>query len=107
MKRKEGSAPVPNPKATALTFVSRAEQLRLRGKRNYDRYMFLTKGFVDPDGPERRQWQKEAAQDSVRDAEWNRRHGPVPDGARILLWRVEGHTEWQERPVTPTAGTIR
>jgi hypothetical protein len=31
-----------------LLFVSRAEQLRLRGQRNYSRYMFIVKGFVDP-----------------------------------------------------------
>ena len=107
MKRKEGSTPVRRANATVLTFLSRAEQVRLRGQRNYSRYMFVVKGFVDPDGPERRQWQKEAAEDSVRDAEWNHRHGPVPEGARILQWHVEGHTEWQGRPVTPTAGTIR
>ena len=41
-----------------LKFVSRAEQLRLRGQRNYSRYMFIVKGFVDADGPERAQWRK-------------------------------------------------
>jgi hypothetical protein len=58
-------------------FVSRAEQLPLRGQRNYSRYMQLTKGFVAAEGPERRQWQKESAQESVHDAEWNQHHGPV------------------------------
>ena len=42
-----------------LEFVSRAQQLRLRGKRNFDRYMLFTKVFVTADGPERRQWKKE------------------------------------------------
>ena len=72
--------------AQALRFVSRAEQLRLRGQRNYSRYMRINKRFVDPDGPERAQWQRESAQESLRDDEWNRRHGPVPGGASILRW---------------------
>ena len=55
--------------ATVLEFVSRADQLRLRGQRNYSRYKLLTKGFVEPDGPERAQWHQESAQDSQRDAE--------------------------------------
>ena len=55
----------------------------------FDRYMQITKGFVDPDGPERAQWRKEDAQESVQDAEWNQRHGPVPGGAAILRWRQQ------------------
>jgi hypothetical protein len=42
------------------------EQLDLRSRRNYDRYMRVTKGFVDPDSPERAQWQRESAEDVVR-----------------------------------------
>jgi hypothetical protein len=38
---------------------------------------------VDPDGPERAQWQMESAQESFRDVQWNQRHGPVRDGARV------------------------
>ena len=71
-----------------VTFVSRAEQLRLRGQRNYDRYMLFMKRFVERDGPERAQWQRESAEDVVRDAEWNERHGPVPGGPRILQWNT-------------------
>jgi hypothetical protein len=70
-----------------VTFISRAEQLRLRGNRNYSRYMQLTKGFVEADGPERAQWQREDAQESRTDAEWNRHHGPVEGGASLLQWR--------------------
>lgn len=73
-----------------LKFVSRAEHLQLRGGRNFSRYMLLTKGLVDSGGPERRQWQKESAEDAVRDAEWNLRHGPLPGGARILQWQQVG-----------------
>ena len=79
-----------NGSASVLRFVSRAEQLQLRGKRNFSRYMRVTKGFVDPDGPERAQWQRESAQESVCDADWNKQHGPVPGGASILQWRREG-----------------
>jgi hypothetical protein len=72
-----------------LRFVSRAQQLRLRGSRNYSRYMRLTKGFVDPYGPERAQWQRESAEDVVRDAAWDQRHGSLPGGARIVQWRQD------------------
>jgi hypothetical protein len=37
--------------ATVLKFISRAEQMRLRGARNYSRCMLLTKGFVDLTAP--------------------------------------------------------
>ncbi len=36
--------------AKILQFVSRSEQLRLRGQRNYSRYMLLTKKFVEVTG---------------------------------------------------------
>jgi hypothetical protein len=67
-----------------LKFVSRADQLRLRGQRNYGRWKMLTYNFVAANGPERVQWQKEDADESRRDAVWNRRHGPIPGGASIL-----------------------
>lgn len=89
MNREEVSSPVARATATPLKFVSRAEHLRLRGRRNYDRYMLFNKGFVEADGPERRQWQKESAEESIRDVAWNRRHGPVKSGARVLQWRHE------------------
>jgi hypothetical protein len=68
----KGSGPSRTREATVPRFVSRAQQLRLRGRRNYDRYMLFTKGFVKADGPERAQWQRESAQESVGDADWNR-----------------------------------
>jgi hypothetical protein len=49
----------------------------------------LTKGFVAADGPERIQWQKEDADESRRDTNWNRRYGPIPAGASIVPWRNE------------------
>lgn len=72
-----------------VRFVSRADQLRLRGQRNYSRYMLIVKGFVAGDSLERSQWQKEDAEDARRDAEWKRRHGPVTGVARILPWRTK------------------
>ena len=44
-----------------VRFISRTEQLRLRGNRNFGRYKSLTHGLVEPNGPERRQWQQESA----------------------------------------------
>ena len=61
-----------------LKFVSRADQLRLRGQRNYDRYMRVIKNYVAADSPTHVQWQKESAEDAMWDAEWNKRHGPLP-----------------------------
>jgi hypothetical protein len=74
----------PSVDSRVLQFASRAEQLQLRGQRNYSRWKMLTKGFVIADGPERARWQKEDADESRRDADWNRRHGPIPGGASIL-----------------------
>ena len=84
-----GSAQARMREATVLRFVSRKEQLRLRGQRNYSRYMLVTKGFVAGDSLERAQWEKESAEESVRDDAWNRHHGPVTGGASILPWRDE------------------
>ena len=89
MKRRDGSGQVGKVTATPLIFLSRADLLELRGRRNYNRHMMVVKRFVAPDGPERAQWQKQSAQESIRDDEWNRRHGPVPGGAKILQWRRE------------------
>ena len=75
--------------AEILKFVSRSEQLRLRGMRNYSRYMLFVKGFVAADSLERARWQKEDAEDARRDAEWKLRHGPVASGTTILPWSTK------------------
>jgi hypothetical protein len=73
--------------ARIVPFISRTEQLRLRGNRNFGRYKSLTHGLVEPDGPERRQWQRESADEEVRDIEWNRRHVKIDGGAEILRFK--------------------
>lgn len=99
MKREEPATGKKSATATIVKFVSRVEQLRLRGMRNYNRYMLFNKGFVAADGPERRQWEKESAEESVRDAAWSRRHGPVPGGAAILRWRHESERPEEHHPI--------
>ena len=79
--------------ATVLTFVPRAAQLRVRGQRNYSRYMRLTKGFVKPDGPERSEWRKESAQEFPREAEWNERHGPIPGAAKTVAFPLSASSD--------------
>ena len=86
---RSSSTTAPPADSQVLRFVSRAEQLELRGRRNYDRYMQVVKRFVEADGPQRAQWQRESAEESAQDAEWNRRHGLVPGGAAILRWRQQ------------------
>jgi hypothetical protein len=67
--------------------------------------MLVVKKFVKSDGPERREWEKEFAEDAVWDAGWNKRHGPVPGGARILHWR---HSRGlQAQPFTSADTNIR
>ncbi len=85
MSRHQAPKQLPTPSSSrVLKFVSRAEQLRLRGQRNYSRYLQLAKGFVAADGPERAQWRKESTEESRRDDAWKQWHGPVTGGARVL-----------------------
>jgi hypothetical protein len=88
-----------------LRFVSRADQLRLRGQRNYDRYTRVIKNYVAIDSPKHVQWQRESAEESERDAAWNRSHGPIPGGASVLPWRHAG--ELQARLLTSADTNIR
>jgi hypothetical protein len=87
--RSSTSSAAPPADSHVLKLASRAEQLELRGRRNFDRYMRVIKNYVAADGPVRAQWPKESAEDALWDTEWNKRHGPVPGGARILPWRRE------------------
>jgi hypothetical protein len=82
-----------------LRFLSRADQLELRGRRNYNRYMLVNKKFVAANSLEHLRWQRESEEDTQSDVEWSRRHGPIPDGARVLQWRHETDgTRQQLRP---------
>jgi hypothetical protein len=109
MRRQLRSSKISAPPADSqvLRVISRAEQLELRGQRNYSRYMFVVKGFVDPNSPERAQWRKEDAQESVQDAAWNERHGPVPGGAAILRWRQQRDDASVPQQVTSADANIR
>ena len=73
--------------AHILQFVSRATLLQRRGWRNYSRFKQLTNGLVAADSPERLGWQRESAEEEIRDAEWNRRHGRTDGGADILRFK--------------------
>ncbi len=86
--------------ARVLTFTCRAVQLELRGRRNFSRYMQASKGYVAADGPRRKRWQRESAEDSRRDAEWSRHHGPVTGGATICQWPRRERGERQARPTS-------
>ncbi len=85
--RSRTSSAAPPVDSHVVKFVSRADQLRLRGRRNYDRYMRVIKNYVALDSPKHVQWQRESAEESERDAGWNSSHGPVPGGASIFPWR--------------------
>jgi len=84
-------------KSQVIEFLSRADLLHLRGRRNYNRLHAGHQEFVAPDSPERLRWQREAADESERDVSWNRRHGPVPGGATILPWRDENEISARSR----------
>jgi hypothetical protein len=94
--RSRTSSAAPPADSHVLKFVSRTEQLQLRGRRNFDRYMRVIKKYVSFDGPKHAPWLKESAEDAVWDAVWKQRHGPVPGGVRVLRWR-----HWRELQALP------
>ena len=81
--RSGSSTAAPSTDSHVLKFVSRAEQLQLRGRRNYDRYMRVIKKYVAFDSPVHAQWQKESAEDAVWDAEWNNVMASCPEARRF------------------------
>lgn len=88
MKGKQASASVLTPKATVLTFVSRAEQIRLRGQRNFSHWHRITKG-LEPFGPaERKRLFQRQAEDEAKDRAWVQRHHPLSEGAVVLRFRA-------------------
>ena len=73
----------------------------------YGELLAVIKKYVSFDGPERAQWEKESAEDAMWDAEWNKRHGPVPGGATVLQWRNQRAGERQEPTLTSADALIR
>jgi hypothetical protein len=77
--------------ATILQFVSRSEQLRLRGMRNFSNWHRITKG-LEPFGPaERKRLFHRQAEDEAKDRAWVQRHHPLAVPAVVLSFpgRVE------------------
>jgi hypothetical protein len=67
-----------------LRFTSRSEQLRLRGMRNWGRFLTRRGPYSSPDAEERAVLQKEHAEEAQKDREWAQRHGPQEGGAIVL-----------------------
>jgi hypothetical protein len=67
--------------AQIFKFVSRAEQLHLRGMRNYCRWNRIIRNRATED--ERSQWNDDTYADRKADAEWAKDHGPVEGGAWV------------------------
>ena len=75
--------------ARVLQFVSRAEQVRLRGMENYARWNRIIKG-LEPYGPrERHRIFRQHDENERKDREWAMRHAPIPSGARVLVFSRE------------------
>jgi hypothetical protein len=75
--------------ATIARFVSRGEQVRLRGMRNYARWMAGVKGHEFPGPAERKRRQQQQAEDEANDRAWVQRHHPRPGGAVVLPFKRE------------------
>jgi hypothetical protein len=73
--------------ATVLPFVSRARALELRGQRRFGAFMSRSGPYNHPDERERARLERQRAKEDRWDEEWKLRHGPVPGGAVILLFR--------------------
>lgn len=70
--------------AKIFPFVSRREQLRLRGMRNFSHWLRITKG-LEPFGPaERKRLFRRQAEDEAKDRAWVQRHHPLPEGGVVL-----------------------
>jgi hypothetical protein len=73
--------------AKIIPFVSRSEQLRLRGMRNFSHWHLITKG-LEPFGPaERKRLFQQQAEDEAKDRAWTQRHHPLPEGGVVLSFQ--------------------
>jgi hypothetical protein len=78
-----------NMAATILSFTSRSEQLRLRGMRNWGRFLTRRGRYSSPDAEERAVLENEQAEEARRDREWVERHGPQHGGAIVFSIFIE------------------
>ena len=70
--------------AKILQFVSRTEQVRLRGMRNFSHWHRITKG-LEPFGPaDRRRLFRRQAEDDAKDRAWVQRHHPLATPAVVV-----------------------
>lgn len=68
-------------------FVSRSEQLRLRGMDNYSRWKRITKGLEPFGSAERSRLFRRQAEDEAKDHAWARRHAPGPGQAVLIPFK--------------------
>jgi hypothetical protein len=74
--------------AKILRFVSRSEQLRLRGMRNFTHWNRVKFG-LEPFGPaERHRLFLRQAEDEAKDRAWAQRHHPLAEAAVVLPFTV-------------------
>ena len=72
--------------AKILQFISRREQVRQRGARNYARWMRITKGLEAYGPKERHRIFQQQAEEERKDRAWAIRHAPGPGSAVILAF---------------------
>jgi hypothetical protein len=85
--------------AKILQFVSRGEQVRIRGWRNYAHWKSITKGLELFGPEERHRLFRQQAEHERADRAWIQRHHPMAEGAIVLPFST---------PILPlSAGTSR
>jgi hypothetical protein len=70
--------------ARILKFVSRTDQLRMRGIGKWGRFLTKSGPYSSPHPCHRARLQHERVECSAQDAEWGRRHGSIPGGGLVL-----------------------
>jgi hypothetical protein len=85
--------------AKILQFVSRREQLRLRGMRNFSHWHRITKGLEPFGREERKRLFQRQAEDEAKDRAWAQRHHPLSDGGIVLSFQTR-------EPRLPTFGAV-
>lgn len=80
----------PRMAAHIVKFTSREEQLRLRGVRNFCRWMAKVRNRVEHDSPQWWKWKDDAFAERKADAEWAKRHGPIRGGAWVARFPPAG-----------------